>query len=66
MTTPERVNAVYPDGRTVPLELVDEGVDDDGLRVWAAVLSVPWEPGMRITVGALPARSAVRVELHGG
>ena len=62
---PERVEVVYPDGHTVPLECVYLG-RERGMHVWEAVLTIPltdlWTAKVQCAV--LPAKCEIRLGLR--
>lgn len=66
-TPPENVRAVYADGRVVPLELIYRGVDEHGMHLWVAPVTLT-DPGDRFNLQAdmLPANTSVAVSVRLG
>lgn len=60
---PQKVRAVYPDGREVPLELTYAG-RRDGLHQWEAVLTLG-EPPQAVLADALPPQTAISISWVG-
>jgi hypothetical protein len=66
---PSNVQLRYSDGRTVPVECVYDGEDEDAIHVWTMVLpdglsEAELRAGsVKITLDTLPARTSLRFPL---
>jgi hypothetical protein len=56
---PQNVTAIKADGTEIPVDLVYEGQNEDGLHVWTSVRDLPDET-VRLHADVFPGRTVVR------
>jgi hypothetical protein len=64
-TKPVGVRLHRADGTVLDVELVDEGVDDEGMRNWVIANAV-YRPGDHITIAVLPAMTGITFQARPG